>query len=81
VGGSRGGEVAGLKSKRDIENLVPGDREASIARFVQACKDRVNQFARVQTDQSVRLGYWMTGTAPTPTGRRSRRPPLVLHDE
>lgn len=49
----------GLKSKRDIENLVPGDKEASIARFVQACKDRVNQFARVQTDQSIRLGYWM----------------------
>ena len=49
----------GLKSKRDIENLVPGDPEASIDRFVQACKDRVNTFARVQTDQSIRLGYWM----------------------
>jgi len=49
----------GLKSKRDIENLVPGDPEASIDRFVQACKDRVNKFARVQTDQSIRLGYWM----------------------
>ncbi len=49
----------GLKSKRDIENLVPGDSEASIDRFVQACKDRVNEFARVQTNQSIRLGYWM----------------------
>jgi len=49
----------GLKSKRDIENLVPGDAEASIDRFVQACKDRVNKFARVQTEQSIRLGYWM----------------------
>src|SRR6188474_743552 len=49
----------GLKSKRDIEELVPGDRDASIARFVQLCKDRVNKFARVQTDQSIRLGYWM----------------------
>lgn len=49
----------GLKSKRDIENLVPGNPEASIDHFVQACKDRVNQFARVQTDQSIRLGYWM----------------------
>src|SRR5215210_8755252 len=28
-----------LKSKRDIENLVPGDPEASIDKFVQACKD------------------------------------------
>ena len=49
----------GLKSKRDIEALVPGDVEASIGRFVQMCKDRVNKFARVQTEQSIRLGYWM----------------------
>ena len=49
----------GLKSKRDIETLVPGDPEASIDRFVQACKDRVNKFARIQTEQSIRLGYWM----------------------
>lgn len=49
----------GLKSKRDIENLVPGDVEASVAKFVQLCKDRVNKFARVQTEQSIRLGFWM----------------------
>jgi isoleucyl-tRNA synthetase len=48
-----------LRSKRDIENLVPGDPFASIDRFVQLCKDRVNKFARVQTEQSIRLGYWM----------------------
>ena len=48
-----------LKSKRDIENLVPGDRNASIAKFVELCKDRVEKFARVQTEQSIRLGYWM----------------------
>jgi isoleucyl-tRNA synthetase len=48
-----------LGSKRDIENLVPGDPFASIDRFVQLCKARVDQFARVQTEQSIRLGYWM----------------------
>jgi isoleucyl-tRNA synthetase len=48
-----------LASKRDIENLVPGDRFASIDRFVNECKERVNKFARVQTEQSIRLGYWM----------------------
>jgi isoleucyl-tRNA synthetase len=48
-----------LKSKRDIENLVPGDRNASIAKFVQLCKERVNKYARIQTEQSIRLGYWM----------------------
>jgi len=49
----------GLTSKRDIENLVPGDPAASMNVFVQACKDRVDKFARIQTEQSVRLGYWM----------------------
>jgi isoleucyl-tRNA synthetase len=48
-----------LKSKRDIENLVPGDRFASIDFFVQQCKARVDKFARRQTEQSIRLGYWM----------------------
>jgi isoleucyl-tRNA synthetase len=48
-----------LRSKRDIENLVPGDRFASIDRFVTECKKRVDRFARVQTEQSIRLGYWM----------------------
>src|SRR5438552_786958 len=49
----------GLKSKRDIENLVPGNPFASIDRFVEDCKQRVDKFARVQTEQSIRLGYWM----------------------
>jgi isoleucyl-tRNA synthetase len=48
-----------LHTKRDIENLVPGDRPASIAKFVNACKARVNKYARTQTEQSIRLGYWM----------------------
>src|SRR5262245_14623249 len=33
-----------LRSKRDIEELVPGDRFASIDRFVTLCKERVNKF-------------------------------------
>lgn len=49
----------GLASKRDIENLVPGDRFASIDKFVRLCKERVDKYARTQTDQSIRLGYWM----------------------
>ena len=42
----------GLKTKRDIEAY-------GIAEFVQRCKERVFKFAKVQTDQSIRLGYWM----------------------
>src|SRR5262245_15065944 len=48
-----------LKSARDIENLRPGNTDASIDAFVNECKKRVDKFARVQTDQSIRLGYWM----------------------
>lgn len=49
----------GLKSKRDIENLIPGDKKASVAKFVQLCKDRVIKFSKVQTEQSKRLGYFV----------------------
>ena len=49
----------GLKTKREIELLVPGDPAASIDVFVRACKARVDRFARIQTEQSIRLGYWM----------------------
>ena len=49
----------GLKSKKDIENLVPGDPKASIAKFVQLCKDRVVKYSAIQTEQSKRLAYFM----------------------
>jgi len=48
-----------IRTKRDIENLVPGDKFKSIDLFVTECKERVNKFARRQTEQSIRLGYWM----------------------
>jgi len=48
-----------LRSKKDIENLVPGDKKASIAKFVQLCKDRVDKYSKIQTEQSKRLGYFM----------------------
>src|SRR4051794_21013962 len=50
---------AKMDSKRDIENLVSGDRFASIDTFVRLCKERVDRFAKRQTEQSIRLGYWM----------------------
>jgi len=42
----------GFSSKRDIEAL-------GIDKFVVLCKQRVLNFAAVQTQQSLRLGYWM----------------------
>ncbi len=42
----------GFKSKRDIEDF-------GVAQFVNKCKERVLRYSGVQTQQSVRLGYWM----------------------
>ncbi|MCD4655938.1 MAG: isoleucine--tRNA ligase, partial [Planctomycetes bacterium] len=42
----------GFKTKRDIETF-------GVDNFVQACKDRVIKYSKIQTEQSIRLGYWM----------------------
>jgi isoleucyl-tRNA synthetase len=42
----------GFTSKKDI-------LEYGVDRFVQDCKDRVDRFAAIMTEQSIRLGYWM----------------------
>ncbi|MCP4542831.1 MAG: isoleucine--tRNA ligase [Chloroflexi bacterium] len=47
----------GFGSKQDIE-------EYGIARFVRKCKERVLRYAAVQTEQSMRLGYWMDWNEP-----------------
>jgi isoleucyl-tRNA synthetase len=47
----------GFSSKQDIE-------EYGIARFVRRCKERVLRYAAVQTEQSIRLGYWMDWNDP-----------------
>jgi len=47
----------GFGSKQDIE-------EYGMARFVRRCKERVLRYAAVQTEQSIRLGYWMDWNTP-----------------
>jgi isoleucyl-tRNA synthetase len=42
----------GLQTKLDIEDY-------GIANFVDRCKERVFTYAKRQTEQSIRLGYWM----------------------
>ena len=42
----------GLKTKQDVEAL-------GLDQFATACKRRVLRFAARQTEQSIRLGYWM----------------------
>ncbi len=49
----------GLRNKKDIENLIPGNKFESIAKFINLCKERVKKFSTIQTEQSKRLGYFM----------------------
>ncbi len=42
----------GFRSKKDIEAY-------GMAAFVNKCKERVLRYSAVQTEQSIRLGYWM----------------------
>ncbi|MGY5852499.1 MAG: class I tRNA ligase family protein [Candidatus Thorarchaeota archaeon] len=42
----------GFKGKHDIE-------EFGLEKFILLCKQRVLKYAAVQTEQSIRLGYWM----------------------
>ena len=47
----------GFASKKDIETF-------GLDEFVRLCKARVLKYAGVQTDQSIRLGYWMEWNDP-----------------
>ena len=42
----------GFKSKKDVEDF-------GIEKFVNLCKERVLKYSKIQTEQSIRLGYWM----------------------
>jgi isoleucyl-tRNA synthetase len=50
-------KALGFTSKRDIEAY-------GIAEFVRLCKQRVLTYAARQTEQSIRLGYWMDWNDP-----------------
>ena len=50
-------KALGFTSKRDIEAY-------GIAEFVRLCKQRVLTYAARQTEQSMRLGYWMDWNDP-----------------
>ena len=47
----------GFGSKKDIEDY-------GLDRFVLKCKERVLRYAAVQTEQSMRLGFWMDWNPP-----------------
>ncbi len=47
----------GLKTKKDIEAY-------GMAEFVNLCKRRVLKYSAIQTEQSIRLGFWMDWNDP-----------------
>ena len=53
VGRGRGREGAAASSPSATS------RRYGVARFVEDCKERVRKFSGIQTEQSIRLGYWM----------------------
>ncbi len=50
-------KALGFKSKKDIE-------DSGLENFVRMCKARVLRYAAIQTEQSIRLGYWMDWNDP-----------------
>jgi isoleucyl-tRNA synthetase len=68
----------GFRTKRDIEAY-------GLAEFVVLCKQRVLNYAAVQTEQSKRLGYWMdwndTGTLSLLRDKLGRDPSEVIELE
>lgn len=52
-------KALGLKSKQDIENIVPGDARASIIKFNEACKKSVWEYRDLWEKMTRRMGYWV----------------------
>ncbi len=49
----------GLRSKVDIENIVPGDPRASIIAFNAECKKSVWEYRDLWEKMTRRMGYWV----------------------
>ncbi|MEK9156008.1 MAG: isoleucine--tRNA ligase [Patescibacteria group bacterium] len=49
----------GISGKGEIENLVPGDKKASIAKFNQLCRESVWKYKSEWEWLTQRMGYWL----------------------
>jgi isoleucyl-tRNA synthetase len=52
-------KALGLKSKQDIENIVPGDARASVIEFNKKCKESVWEYRDLWEKLTRRMGYWV----------------------
>ncbi|QQR78716.1 MAG: isoleucine--tRNA ligase [Candidatus Moraniibacteriota bacterium] len=52
-------KALGLRSKQDIENIVPGDVRASVIEFNKRCKESVWEYRDLWEKMTKRMGYWV----------------------
>ncbi|OGI21859.1 MAG: hypothetical protein A2808_02865 [Candidatus Moranbacteria bacterium RIFCSPHIGHO2_01_FULL_55_24] len=52
-------KALGLRSKQDIENIVPGDARASVIEFNKKCKESVWEYKDPWEKMTERMGYWV----------------------
>ena len=52
-------KALGLKSKQEIENIVPGDVRASVIEFNKRCKESVWEYRDLWEKLTRRMGYWV----------------------
>lgn len=49
----------GISGKGEIENIVPGDKNASVAKFNKLCKDSVFVYKSEWEKMTERMAYWL----------------------
>jgi isoleucyl-tRNA synthetase len=49
----------GISGKKDIENIIPGNRTASIEAFNEKCKESVWKYIDEWREFTQRIGYWV----------------------
>ncbi|MEI6650019.1 MAG: isoleucine--tRNA ligase [Candidatus Moraniibacteriota bacterium] len=52
-------KALGLRSKQDIENIIPGDARASVVEFNKKCKESVWEYRDLWEKLTERMGYWV----------------------
>ncbi len=52
-------KALGLKSKHEIENIIPNDSRASIIEFNKKCKESVWEYRELWEKMTRRMGYWV----------------------
>ena len=48
-----------ISGKQQIENIVPGDKKASVIKFNAECKESVMQFRQDWEEITKRIGFWL----------------------